>query len=101
MGPPPNSISSQVRLSRPLLGDSPGGWHSHGDLFVDTASEIALVPLTVLQDLLDGSLLVSVAETSDGVVDISIADSEERYDLTDLGEGEKQTFIGCSSRDPI
>ena len=70
-----------------------GDWHSHGDLFIEGETDLQLVPQTVLQRLLDGSLLVSTTESPDGVIDIALEDASEAYDLTLIDEGEKQTFF--------
>jgi len=79
--------------------NSSSGWHSHGDLFADSADDIALVPITVLSKLLDGELLVSEAHFSTGKVEISLTDRESGFDLASLKRGERQLFYRVGRKD--
>jgi hypothetical protein len=59
--------------------------------------DVAVVPLTVLQKLVEGSLLVSRREYATGVVDISLEDTQHRYDLTYIRAGERVTLYRVST----
>ncbi|MBT3199685.1 MAG: hypothetical protein HN350_07190 [Phycisphaerales bacterium] len=71
---------------------STGGWHTHGDLFIEEGVGIELVPIEILQGLMNGKMLVSKIEFPDGTVDISLEHSYTKFDLGSIENGEIQTF---------
>lgn len=71
---------------------SDGGWHSHGDLFADDDGSLQLVPVDILESLIDGRMLVQKTVFADGVTDIQLTDASSKPNLETLESGEEVTF---------
>ncbi len=72
---------------------SNGGWHSHGDLFSDDSGNLALVPIDVLQSIIEGKLLIEITQFPNGALNIQLELANGKYDYDLLGDGEIVTLI--------
>jgi len=79
---------------------SDGGWHSHGELFLEEGGDIGLVPVDVLQGLLDGALLVARTEFPSGVVEIALQEAGAPCGLHHMEAGEQVTFFRVPAPPP-